>query len=375
MQIRIITHLIVLLGAVGCMRSQGLPDTDGHAEIDSAANSIPAHHQADGTFTNTNGQAINKSLGDLIKAFNEQKKPDPVDFPVLTPNQILIENPTANQITWIGHSTFLLQVDGLNILTDPHFTERASPFSFMGPKRIVPPALTLEQLPNIDAVIISHNHYDHMDEDTLYSLVQQQPDNPPHIFVPLGLKSWFDEDDFPNVTELDWWQALTLGETTFVSVPVQHWSARGIFDRNKSLWAGWVIDTPHLRFLSVGDSGYSADFKKIGECFPGIDLAAIPIGAYNPRWFMQDAHMNPDEAVQVFQDLGAEQGIGMHWGTFILTFEEMTEPPKRLHQAMANAQLSPDRFVAMQHGETKILEANQPYPSESTCIQNEKSSG
>lgn len=316
---------------------------------------LPAHHLADGTFVNTDGKAISKSFTDLIRWRWHQTKPEPHIFEVLKPDLALVNSPEQNQITWIGHSTFLLQLDGQNILTDPHFTERASPNSYFGPKRVVPPALTIDQLPHIDAVIISHNHYDHMDEGSLVDLFARQTENPPQFYVPLGLKKDLNALGINTVVELDWWNMVNLNGLKFTALPVKHWSQRGLFDRNETLWAGWMIDSPTFRFFHVGDSGYSADFKKIGACFPNIDLAAIPIGAYDPRWFMKDGHMDPAEAVQVFKDLNATQAVGMHWGTFILTDEEMTEPPRLLNQALIDNGLSRDDFSEMQHGELKKL--------------------
>lgn len=316
---------------------------------------LPLHHQSDGTFVNTDGKAISKSFTDLIRWRWHHTKPEPDHFEVLEPDLTLINNPQQNQITWVGHSTFLVQLDGQNILTDPHFTDRASPSRYFGPQRVVPPALTLDQLPHIDAIIISHNHYDHMDEGSLLTLFQRQVTNPPKFYVPLGLKKDLNKLGINTAFELDWWNSLSLNGIEFTAVPVKHWSQRGLFDRNKTLWAGWLIDSPTFRFFHVGDSGYSADFKKIGECFPDIDLAAIPIGAYDPRWFMKDSHMDPAEAVQVFKDLNARQAIGMHWGTFILTDEGMTEPPRLLSLALIENGLSRDDFSEMQHGEMRKL--------------------
>ena len=289
----------------------------------------PAHHREDGTFVNTNGEAINKPLSALIKWQREAPDVKPLRLPSVPPQLDILESPSTAQVTWIGHSTFLLQVDGLNILTDPIFSTRASPVSFAGPKRSTPPAMTIEQLPPIDVVLISHNHYDHLDKPTVKALQAKQPDNPPSYYVPLGQKAWFDRLGIPQVTELDWWDNATFSNATIHAVPVQHWSSRGLFDRNKTLWAGFVIDSPSLRTIFVGDSGYSDDFKVIAERLGPVDLALVPIGAYDPRWFMKNAHMNPEEALQVVEDLGVKRAIGMHWGTFALTDEPMGEPGER----------------------------------------------
>ena len=295
-------------------------------ELEDAA---PAHHLRDGTFVNTNGEAIKKPFSELMKWQRESPDVTPITLPSVPPQQETLANPSAAQVTWIGHSTFLLQVDGLNILTDPIFSERASPVSFAGPKRSTPPALTVEELPEIDVVLISHNHYDHLDKASIKALRAKQPDNPPRYYVPLGQKAWFDKLGITRVVELDWWASAEEGDIVVHAVPVQHWSSRSPFDRNKALWAGFLIDAPSLRTLFVGDSGYSDDFKTIAQRLGTVDLALVPIGAYDPRWFMKSAHMNPEEALLVVQEVGAKRAIGMHWGTFSLTDEPMAEPGER----------------------------------------------
>ena len=297
-----------------------------NVELDENA---PAHHRRDGTFVNSNGEAIAKPLSALIKWQREAPDVTPLYLSSVPPQLDALANPSDAQVTWIGHSTFLLQVDGLNILTDPIFSERASPVSFAGPKRTTPPAMTVEQLPPIHVVLISHNHYDHLDKPSIRALQSKQPGNSPRYYVPLGQKAWFDKLGIARVTELDWWDKAKIGNATVHGVPVQHWSSRSPFDRNKVLWAGFVIDSPSLRTLFVGDSGYSNDFKVIAQRLGKVDLALVPIGAYAPRWFMKSAHMNPEEALQVVQDVGAKRAIGMHWGTFALTDEPMAEPGER----------------------------------------------
>lgn len=333
------------------------------------ASTAPEHHKPDGSFVNTDGAAIDKSLKDLWRAFNEQEKPDPVTFPVRAVEPQSLKDPDQSQLLWVGHSTFLIQSDGMNILTDPQFSRRSSPLSFAGPERTSALPLSTDDLPPIDAVVISHNHYDHLDEASVKALQLKQTENPPQFFVPLGLADWFHDIGIYNVTELDWWQSVRLGDARFYAVPVKHWSARGLLDRNQSLWAGWIIDLPAQaglpgqRLLHVGDSGYSQDFQTIGECFQDISLAMMPIGAYDPRWFMKDAHMNPEEAVQAFLDTGAASAVGMHWGTFILTFEAMTEPPVRLKAAASEAGLEEGVFTVMQHGEARPLPADRMIPA------------
>jgi L-ascorbate metabolism protein UlaG (beta-lactamase superfamily) len=273
----------------------------------------------------------------------------------------LRRNRTAPTLTWIGHATFLLQLAGRNLLTDPHLTQRASPLAFAGPRRVVPPALALHELPHVDAVVISHNHYDHLDLGTVRHLARQAG-GAPAFFVPLGLKAWFAGHGVRNVIELDWWEHASLEELRFHLVPVQHWSSRTAWDRDKTLWGGWMVEDRSrpdaeaaFRFFFAGDTGYSQDFRDIAARFSPIDLAALPIGAYEPRWFMQVMHVNPEEAVRIHLDLRARYSVAMHWGTFILTDEPLDEPPHRLAAARRAAGISAERFFVMQHGETRGL--------------------
>jgi L-ascorbate metabolism protein UlaG (beta-lactamase superfamily) len=278
-------------------------------------------------------------------------------FEVAEPDVAFLKaNRTIDTLTWIGHASFLLQIDGLNILTDPHLTPRASPVSFAGPKRVVPPALDFDDLPHIDVVVVSHNHYDHMDAETLESLAAQRG-GPPRYFVGLGLERWFAARGISTADELDWWDSRKVGGVTFTFVPVQHWSKRTLWDANETLWGGWMIETPRFRFFHAGDAGYSADFADIRARFAPIDLAALPIGGYAPRWFMRVNHLDPDEAVTVYRDLDARYAVGMHWGTFAdLTDEPLDEPPQRLARALAREGIRPERFFVMKPGETRVLD-------------------
>jgi N-acyl-phosphatidylethanolamine-hydrolysing phospholipase D len=273
-------------------------------------------------------------------------------FPMADPEVAFLRaNKSEATLTWIGHATVLLQVGGQNILTDPHLGARASPVSFAGPRRRVPPGLTLEQLPHIDAVVISHNHYDHLDVETITRLAAQ-PDGPPRFYVPLGLQTWFNALGIATVTELDWWESRELAGMKIHFVPTQHWSQRSLTDRNQTLWGGWVIEHPALRFFFTGDTGYSQDFTEIERRFGGFDVAAIPIGAYEPRWFMAPFHVNLAEAVQIHLDLHARYSLGIHWGTFELTDEALDEPPVALRQELAKRSMAPDRFFVLRHGQT-----------------------
>ena len=277
-------------------------------------------------------------------------------FPLLKPDTAyLAANRAEPTLTWIGHASFLLQLGGVNILTDPHFTERASPLSFAGPRRHVEPALRFDTLPHVDVVVISHSHYDHLDLESVRRL-NAQPGGPPRFFVPLALKAWFHDQGIDNVAELDWWDNIDHMGLKIHLVPVQHWSARTPWDTNRTLWGSWVIEHPQMRFLFGGDFGYSQDLADIGRRFGRIDLAALPIGAYEPRWFMKVMHVNPEESVRAYKDLNARYAVAMHWGTFKLTDELLDEPPRKLAEALAREGIAPERFFVMKHGETRKLD-------------------
>ena len=272
-------------------------------------------------------------------------------FPVAAPR------PTAPQpaVTWIGHATLLAQSGGLNVITDPQFSQRASPFTFAGPARVVPPTPALSELPHIDVVLISHDHYDHLDLASVQALAAQAGGSP-RFFVGLGLKEWFERRGITDVVELDWWDRAVFKGAEFHFVPVQHWARRTLWDENQRLWGGWVMRQRGFSFLFAGDTGYSQDFADIGKRLGPFDLAAIPIGHYAPRWFMQIMHVDPDEAVQIHRDVKARRSVGIHWGTFAnLTDEDMDEPPRRLAEARARAGLSEDEFFVLRHGETIAL--------------------
>lgn len=263
-------------------------------------------------------------------------------------------------VTWVGHATVLAQLGGINMLTDPIFSQRASPVSFAGPQRAHPPGLTLAQLPHIDLVVISHNHYDHCDAPTLLAL-NAQAGGPPLYLVPLGLKAWMAEQGIDNVVEMDWWQSHQLGTVEVVMTPVQHWSGRGLHDRQQTLWGGWAVFAPDAHLFFAGDTGYSRDFADIAQRFlprqadGGFDIALIPVGAYAPRWFMKAQHVDTEEAVRMHRDLRARRSLGIHWGTFALTDEALDEPPQALAKARASAGLGADEFFLLALGQTQKL--------------------
>ncbi len=254
--------------------------------------------------------------------------------------------PTA---TWLGHASFLLQLDGLNILTDPHLSPRVSPFTFAGPERLIPLPIDHANLPPIDVVLLSHDHYDHLDAPTLRWLADAHD---PAVIAPLGHAELLAGLGCRNVTELDWWVRHRRRGFSVTAVPVQHFSGRGLRDRNRRLWCGYVFEADGRKVFFAGDTGYSPDFVEIGRRFAPIDLALIPIGAYAPRDLMRSVHVDPAEAVQIHQDIGSRRSLAMHWGTFRLTLEPLDEPPLKLQAAREAAGLSVDSFVVPQPGET-----------------------
>jgi len=277
-----------------------------------------------------------------------------VDFPKATNDPAFLKaNRREPTLTWVGHATFLIQLGGLNVLTDPVFSRRVSPLRFAGPERLAPLGLRLEELPPIDLVLLSHNHYDHLDEAAVRWLARANPAL--RFVVPLGVKAWFEARGIGGVVELDWWQDTRIGAATVTVLPAQHFSGRGPFDRNATLWCSLLLEVAGKKVFFGGDTGYSKDFADIGAAHPGIDLALLPIGAYEPNWFMRSVHVNPEEAVQMFRDLGVRHAAAMHWGTFRLTLEPLDEPPQRLVKALDAAGIARERFFVMQHGETRAL--------------------
>lgn len=256
-------------------------------------------------------------------------------------------DPERIQLTWIGHSTFLIQHQGRNILTDPIFGN-CGPLPLSGLRRKVPPAIPFESLPPVQDVLISHNHYDHLDAPAIKLF-----GNGPNYWLPAGLADWFARRDIDRCRQMEWWDHADLAPGLEIHcVPARHFSARTPFDRNRTHWCGWVLRSRNRTFYFAGDTGYCPVFKEIGNRFGRLDLAIIPIGAYCPRWMMQSIHANPDEAVQIHLDLGASQSVASHWGTFALADEPADEPPRLLRQALAVRQIPPGQFRVLDFGET-----------------------
>ncbi|MFJ8310391.1 MULTISPECIES: MBL fold metallo-hydrolase [unclassified Streptomyces] len=250
-------------------------------------------------------------------------------------------------LTWAGHASWIIRIGGLTVLTDPVWSRR-----ILGtPARITPVGVRWEDLPPVDAVVISHNHYDHLDAPTLKRLPRDTP-----FFVPAGLGRWFRRRRFHHVTELDWWEAAEYRGVRFDFVPAHHWSKRRLTDTCRSLWGGWILgDRRQRRLYFAGDTGYGHWFKEIGRRYAGIDLALLPIGAYAPRWWLQDVHADPEEAVQAFSDLGARRMAPMHWAAFVLSAEPVLEPLTRVRAAWERAGYPREDLWDLPVGASQVL--------------------
>jgi N-acyl-phosphatidylethanolamine-hydrolysing phospholipase D len=272
-------------------------------------------------------------------------------------------------VTWVGHASMLVQASGLNVLTDPIFSTRASPLSFMGPARAHPPGIAIADLPPIDVVVVSHNHYDHLDSASIVALARQRG-GPPLFLVPLGLERWLESRGITHAIELDWWEShVVRSAVEFVFTPAQHWSQRGLGDRNKTLWGSWSVFAADFHWFFTGDTGYSRDFLDIRERFAarqsvehggGFDLALIAVGACLPRWFMKPQHIDVDEAVQVHLDLGAKLSVGVHWGTFALADEPLDHAIHELGAARTAKGVPDEAFVLMPIGDTQQVPRRKP---------------
>lgn len=306
------------------------------------------------------GQGLGRWVFDRVR----RRLPRPPRAPItgVAPDLAFLHaNRTEPSATWIGHATVLLQVGGVNLLTDPVFSRWVTPLPPFGPRRHQPPGIALRDLPRVDVVLLSHAHYDHCDRPSLRALAAQAG-GPPLFLVPEGLDLWLAKA-VPaargHVHALAW-DASHAGDArapglAFHFHPVQHWSNRSPLRRNDTAWGSWAILHDDLRFWFSGDLGYSGDPARIGERHGHFDWAAIAIGAYEPRWFMAPQHVNPAEAVQVMRDVRAARAFGIHWGTFPLTDEPLDQPPRDLADAVRAAGLAADAFTAWRHGEVRRL--------------------
>lgn len=301
------------------------------------------HYNGD-TFFNPGNHEI-KSLWQVLKwKLTTEASPWPATVPNRKYPFATFSPDQRAKITFINHATFLLQFEDLTVLTDPIFAKRASPVSFAGPKRVREPGLRLEELPAVDVVIISHNHYDHLSLESLKHIDEKFH---PLFLVPLGDEELLKKAGIQNVREMDWWQEQRVKEHTITFLPAQHWSARGLFDKCKSLWGSYFISGKDFKTYFAGDTGYSDHFKRIRERLGGPDVALLPIGAYEPRWFMKFSHMNPEDAVVAHSDLAAKLSIGMHFGTFQLTDEGIDDPVEALKRVAA------ENFIILDQGESR----------------------
>jgi L-ascorbate metabolism protein UlaG (beta-lactamase superfamily) len=255
-------------------------------------------------------------------------------------------------LTFINHITFLLQFRGLNVLTDPVYSERVSPFRNLGPKRVRDPGLAFKDLPPIHLVLVTHNHYDHLDIETLLRL---QEAHSPRFVTSLGNRAFLAEFGIHAVDDLDWWQSIDVAGAKVTFTPAQHWSSRRPRNRNRTLWGGFVVSADERQVYFAGDTGYARHFHEVRERFGRVDVALLPIGAYEPRWFMRDQHMNPDDAVRAHLDLDAKQSVGTHFGCFKLTDEGIDDPPLELAAARERHGVSPESFLVLETGETRLF--------------------
>jgi L-ascorbate metabolism protein UlaG (beta-lactamase superfamily) len=319
---------------------------------------FPISDHCDGTrFFNPRGLSA-RSFWALPKWWRDHVFGSATPWPKSVPPPLTVNLPEtvpAGQVaaTFIGHATYLLQFAGCTVLTDPVFGSRAGPFGLLGPKRTRPPALRLGELPRIDVVLLSHNHYDHLHLPSLRWLVQHRQ---PLIIAPLGLKDWLADRGVPGVVELDWWQSHFAGPGfEIICTPAQHWSSRSPWDRCLTLWGGFWIRTPAGSAWFAGDTGWGEHFSEVRTRLGAPAVALLPIGAYEPRWFMAPVHMNPDEAVQAHLAVGARLSLASHHGTFRLTDEGIDAPLRDLALAREKHGLSPAAFAAPAVGETVMV--------------------
>ncbi|MBX7231467.1 MAG: MBL fold metallo-hydrolase [Bdellovibrionales bacterium] len=305
------------------------------------------------------GKDLNKNIWQLLKWQLFNKK---TPWPKWRENKIRVKLPKKIHkdefyTTYINHATHLIQFNKQNLITDPVFSERVSPVTWAGPKRHRPPALAISQLPPIHIALISHNHYDHMDKTTIFMLAQKFETT---FIVPLGNKKLLESFGAKKIIELDWWQETKVGDLSITLTEVQHWSARTLMDRNKSLWGGFIIRSPTHQIFFSGDTGYGPFFSKIKTHFGPMDLSILPIGAYEPRWFMKEQHMNPDEAVKAHFALSSKTSLATHFGTFQLTNEGIDEPIEALKKACKERFVAEKDFIIPDIGETHRFQKTNP---------------
>jgi len=344
-------HTIVLLASLILV-----PAYVSIAESELLFNGAPRDDE--GRFTNFNGDLSHGSLGVrvpfILRRFGTYFRSGK-DAPERVANDgaFLRENARHSEptVTWIGHATLLVQMEHVTFITDPTWSNRPSPVPIFGPSRFVEPGMAIDDLPPIDFVLISHNHYDHLDLPTLAALAERSAETT--FFVPLGNGALLRKKGITNVKELDWGQTATYRSTTIHCLPAQHRSKRSLTDDRKALWSSWAVTGAERRFYFSGDTGYFAGFEEIGKLLGPFDLAAVPIGAYEPRAMMSESHMNPEEAVKAVLDLQAKRAVAMHFGTFDLSDEPLDEPPRRFKLAAKDGALGDENAWVLKVGETR----------------------
>ena len=288
----------------------------------------------------------------FISSFSHPDVPENHALPEDKAIELYNELRDENTITWIGQSTLLIKINGVTILTDPYFSKLASPV-IVGPERFVAPGISAEALPNIDVLLISHNHYDHLDEDFVENLPNKSD---VHVVVPLELRAFFSERGYSKIHELDWYESVTLSDIVFSALPSVHYSGRGVGDKNKALWCSWAISSPVGQYYFIGDSAYSPTlFNEIGERFVSFDLAMVTIGTYGNRKYGVNNHTTPEEAVVIGREINANALMGIHWGTIDLSDEDPWEPPKRFLDYATENGYSSEAVWLMKIGETRRL--------------------
>jgi L-ascorbate metabolism protein UlaG (beta-lactamase superfamily) len=336
-----------------------LPDSARAA----AAADRPWHHVPGGGFRNPPGSPERGgSAGDWWSFLYRRlvapaPKPELPDGHVLDTARALAglqAHDPAPSITWLGHASFLIRLGGLTLLTDPYLSEHASPLPPFGPRRFAPAALRPGDLPRVDLLLLSHNHYDHLDLPAVAEIAQRWR---PRVIAPLGLTRYLERPSFTEILELDWYQSLDLDGLRLTATPAIHFSKRTLFDRNQTLWCGFRLDGRHRSVWFAGDTAFGPVFEEIGQRLGRTDLALVPIGAYEPRELMRGSHCTPEEAVRISRAVGASSMCGMHWGTIMLTDEPPFEPPGRFRAAAAAAGYPPEAAWVMAIGETRSLEA------------------
>ena len=286
-----------------------------------------------------------------VLRYMRERKPEPYKFNYETfvRSEALPTRVEESQIkiSFVNHSTFLIQYAGLNILTDPIWSFRCSPFQFAGPNRMRPPGIKFDDLPKIDLVLLSHNHYDHFDVNTNKDLIKKHN---PQFVVPLGMRKSLEKLGSKRVEEIDWYQSTNFEKVSITGTPANHFTSRGFFDRDKTLWCGYLLQFGKHKLYFIGDTGYGPNFKEIGEKYGPMDLSLIPIGAYKPEWFMGPIHINPAQAVQVHNDIRSKQSIAMHFGTFPLADDGQGTAERELSKALEIAELDPKLFIIPDEG-------------------------